>query len=117
MSQEQRSAAFLFTPAVFFLLVGVLTVLAPGLILALVASVFLFLGIILATLAWKFMRFKKHVEKVAKDFQGKVHIQGLSVEDAEFTESFTESELTDAELVDADFEENEEGRVRKIILH
>ncbi len=102
LSGEQRSAAFIFSPAVFFLLIGLLTILAPGLILALIASVFVFIGLVLGTLAWKFLKFKKKVEQVAKDFEGRIQVQSLNIEDAEFVD-----------IEDDDFDEPS----RKIILH
>ena len=77
------SLALLFGPGLFFVVMGLVTLFAPGLLLAVIAGIFLFLGLSLAIIAWKFIQLKKRVEKVAKGFDGRVYIQGLTVESPE----------------------------------
>ena len=62
----------LFAPALFFILLGALAIIAPKLVLVLVASFFLFVGCVAAFLAWKFVQLRKKFESAVKDIQGKV---------------------------------------------
>ena len=71
-----------FGPGLFFLLMGVVTFLAPQLILVMLAGFFIFLGVFFSLVAWKFISLKKRVEETAKQFQGRVFIHGMRVEDA-----------------------------------
>ena len=86
---ENRGRAALFGPALFFLLIGVVTLLAPRLILAVVAAFFLFLGLLFAFVAWKFIQLKKQVHETAQKFGSQIQIQAVQMgdpEDAEFYE-------------------------------
>ncbi len=82
----------LFVPAAFFVILGLLTVLAPRFIIAMIASFFLFLGLLCAVVAWKFMQMRKKVEATLKNFQSKVIVQNVHLrpgqkEDIEVDES------------------------------
>ena len=65
---------FLFAPAIFFLILGLLAIIAPKLVLFLVASFFVFVGCIAAFLAYKFVQLKKKFNHVVKDINSKVII-------------------------------------------
>lgn len=94
-----------FGPGLFFLFMGVVTLLAPHLILAMLAGFFVFLGVFFSLVAWKFISLKKRVEETAKRFQGRVFIHGLRVEDG-------------FEMEEEDPEEEEElESEKKFILH
>ena len=79
VSPQQRAGMVLFGPAVFFISLALLTYLAPGLILAVVAALFMFFGVTLGYLAWKFLQFKKKFEGMARDFEGRIIVQNNSV--------------------------------------
>ena len=53
-----------FAPGVFFILLGLLAVLAPRLILFIVASFFLFVGACFCLIAWKVIQLKRKMAEV-----------------------------------------------------
>jgi len=65
-----------FFPAVIFIFLGLMALVAPKLLLAVVASFFVFVGLLCAFLAWKFIQLRRKVEKVVKDLKGSIVIQG-----------------------------------------
>ena len=71
----QGSERLLFIPALFFVLLGVLAIVAPKLLLFLIASTFLFVGLVAAVLAYKFLTMKRKLETMVKDLSGKVVVQ------------------------------------------
>ena len=85
-----------FVPGVFFICLAVALLAAPQIVMGLVAGFFLFLGIVLSIAAWRFLRLKKQLEIALKKLDGRVVIQGMSMQNP------------------LDFEEVEE---KKIIFH
>jgi LPS O-antigen subunit length determinant protein (WzzB/FepE family) len=67
-----------FSPGVFFILLGLVTVFFPRLILLVVALVFAFVGLGLSFLAWKIYQARKKFEQIAKQFQG-IQVQAMKV--------------------------------------
>ncbi len=67
--QKARGGAFAFMPGLFLILLGLVTVLAPRLILAIAASFLVFLGILLCVVTWKALTLKRRFEDFAKRVQ------------------------------------------------
>lgn len=65
-----------FTPAVFFILLGLGIILMPRLFLTLIAAFLLVIGGFIGFIVWKFLKFKQKVERA---FQGKIVIQGVEL--------------------------------------
>ena len=96
LSSMDRGLALMMVPAAGFILFGLLAVLAPKLILFLVAAFCIFFGLIFGTLAYKFWRLKSKFEEVAKNYQGQVIVQGVNLADIE-TQVLFEDEEEDEE--------------------
>lgn len=77
---ELRRNSIWVLPGGFFLLLGVVVLLAPKLVLAVIASFCLFVGAVLCYCGWKLMQFKARVEKVVRQFDGKILVQGINVQ-------------------------------------
>jgi hypothetical protein len=71
----QSTERILFIPALFFILLGLLAIVAPRFVLFLVASFFVFIGCLAAFIAWKFIQLRKKFNTVVKDLSGKVVVQ------------------------------------------
>jgi membrane protein implicated in regulation of membrane protease activity len=88
----------IFAPGVVCLCVGALTLMAPTLILALVASFFVFCGILFCYLAYKFLALKRKLESIASQFEGRVIVQGVQFKNMKASGSGVEfSEMEDEE--------------------
>ena len=83
-------SAFLI-PGAFFLAIGLAALFAPKFLLALIAGVFLFVGVLLCIVGWKLFHLKRRVEEMARGFSGKIYVQGIQVEDP-FETEFTVDE-------------------------
>lgn len=81
-----------FIPAVFFLTFGICALVAPSLLIGLVAGFSIFLGFVAAVIAWRFLILKKKFDRVLKQFDGKVLVHSMHVEP-----DFEEEELFDIE--------------------
>lgn len=79
MQRELRGSGFLFVPGIFLVLMGVAALLAPRLILALVAGLFLFLGAVLCVVAVKVARLQRKFTRMAREFEGRIVVQGVNV--------------------------------------
>lgn len=77
--QSKLPSAFLFTPGLLLIGISIAVVVAPSFVLTLVAGLFLLVGILSCMAAWKLIQWKNKVEKIAKDLQGKVFVQGVSL--------------------------------------
>lgn len=87
------SEAPAYVPAMFFVSVGLVALAAPSLIHILLALTFLFIGMLLWFVAWKFVQLKRKFDGFMKQFDGKVMIQGLNLQDPlEFGEEKEKSE-------------------------
>ncbi len=82
-----------FGPGIFFLAIGICALLAPQLVVAVLAALFLFLGGLMCAIAWKFIQLKKRFEKACKNFEARVYFEKPAPRRFEFVE-------TDAELVE-----------------
>jgi uncharacterized membrane protein len=80
--------ALVFVPALFLVLLGVSVLLAPKLVAGLLAGLLLFLGIVLAVVGYRLLRFKRNIESVVKSVQAEVRVSPI------FTEILKEQELT-----------------------
>ena len=78
-SSRARGGSLLFVPGVFFVLMGIVALLAPRFILALVAGFFLFMGAVLCVVALKVAQLQKRFAKMARDFEGRIVVQGVNV--------------------------------------
>jgi hypothetical protein len=68
----------LFLPGMFFVIIGLTTVVAPRLLVSVLASFFLFVGFLLCMLAWKVMGWRHRLEKFARGIEGKIVVQAPS---------------------------------------
>jgi uncharacterized membrane protein len=76
---EVRKNSLWVAPGLFFILLGLCTLLAPKLVLGLVAGFCLFVGALLCVAGWKLVQLKNRVEKMARQFDGRIFIQGVQV--------------------------------------
>lgn len=77
---EVRRSSIWLTPGVFFILLGLAALLAPEFVIAVVAGFCLFVGAMLCFLGWKLVQFKSRVDRVLQQFDGRIFIQGVSVQ-------------------------------------
>lgn len=91
----QESIAFI--PGVFFILMGLATLIAPNFFIGLLAGFFLFLGAIMCFCGWKIVRLRQRFVKLAREFEGRIIIQGVDLS--------------------PQFEQEEYREAKKIILH
>ncbi|RMG42285.1 MAG: hypothetical protein D6719_06750 [Candidatus Dadabacteria bacterium] len=80
---EGSNIALLFLPGIFLVAVGVVAVLAPRLLIAVLAGLCISVGVVFCYLAWKFLQFKRKVENAVNQFQGRIFVQGVSVDPME----------------------------------
>ena len=67
-------------PGLGLIMIGAVIFLAPKFFLAAIAMFFVLLGVACCYVAWKFMSFKKHVQKMAEQFQSSVDINTFNVQ-------------------------------------
>ena len=67
-----------FMPGSLLLLVGCAFVLAPNLVVFLMAGFFLLLGVIGCYVGWRLLLFKNRVHRLLKEFEGRIIIDGSS---------------------------------------
>jgi len=84
----QRS--FPFIPGMLLIALALVVVFAPKLLLAAVAVILFMLGAFLCFVAWKFIQFKQHLSRLAKDLEGKIQVQAFHVQNGD-------SEIVDPE--------------------
>ena len=70
-------SVFLFAPAVFFVFLSMMTLLAPNVTVFLLASLLMFVGIMFGVVAWKLIELKQRVRQFMEQFHGNVVIQSL----------------------------------------
>jgi len=97
--------SFFFLPGALLMSVAFSVVFAPNLVLCFVAALFLFLGVAGIYLGWRILLFKSKIERVARDIEARIIIQGVNVRPPEMTEDF-----------EGEFEEVIDG-VKKIQYH
>jgi hypothetical protein len=89
-SLGKRHAVY-FIPGVYFILLGLVTCIAPTLVIGLIAGCFVFCGITLCFLAWKFILFKKKVVRVLSEFNnGRVVIRAVDMPSQEEEDPYAE---------------------------
>ena len=66
-----------FIPGIGLILLGAVILLAPKFFLAAVAAFFVLLGAAACYLAWKLVRFKRQVSKLAEEFQHTVEVRAF----------------------------------------
>ncbi len=77
---EVRRNSLWVTPGLFFILLGLASLLAPQLVIAVVATFCLFIGVLLCFVGWKCMQLKAKVEKAIRQFDGRIFVQGVEVQ-------------------------------------
>ncbi|MBN8550591.1 MAG: hypothetical protein J0M12_14845 [Deltaproteobacteria bacterium] len=77
---QVRSNGLWLAPGLFFILIGLVALIAPRLVIIAVASVFFFIGTVVCILGWKLMQLKSRVEKMAQQFQGQIIVQGVNLQ-------------------------------------
>ena len=124
--QRGCPAMLAFSPGIFLIVAGIVTVLAPKLVLAMVATLCLLFGAVLCYVAWQLIQLKRKLQlkfqTVAKQFQGVMFVRGsdsgsqpfAASENNEHTDTHSDSKLTREQSPLADFEEFE---FKKVIVH
>lgn len=79
-SRQIQHHGMWLAPGMFFILIGAVTLIAPQLVIAVLASIFFFVGALVCAIGWKLMRLKGRVEKMARQFEGRVIVQGVSLQ-------------------------------------
>ena len=75
------SRALVFGPGVLLVLVGVLALVAPRFVMALIALFFILLGAGFCYVTWKFIQLRKKFDQFAEQFNGKIFVQGVDIRD------------------------------------
>lgn len=70
----------LFGPGLCLVLLGIVAVVAPRLVIAVISTFFIFVGLLLVYLAYRVMEFRKKAEKVIKEFSSRVSVQAFGVQ-------------------------------------
>lgn len=84
ISRASQNTA-IFAPAVFFLMLAMAVVFAPGLVLALIASFFIFLAVVFSYLGYKLVQFKRTINKTLNEMKGHIAVQAFHVVDPQTT--------------------------------
>lgn len=87
---QYTAPAMIFGPGIFFIALGLVTVLFPRLILLVVALLFAFIGLGLSLLAWKIYQARKKFEQISKQFQS-IHVQAMRVQPQQMMEEGDDS--------------------------
>ena len=66
-----------FLPGLALVALALVTVFAPRLLLWAMGAILFLFGIGMCVLAWKFIRLKRRLEEAAKQFQGRVFVEGV----------------------------------------
>jgi uncharacterized membrane protein len=77
--RDLRGSGLLFVPGVCLVLMGIVALLAPRFILALVAGLFLFLGAVLCVVALKVAQIQRKFTRMAREFEGRIVVHGVNV--------------------------------------
>ncbi len=72
-----------FMPGIGLITLGAIIFLAPKLFLAAVGTFFVMLGVVACYIAWKFLSLKRHVSKLAEEFQNGVDIRAFQVQNSD----------------------------------
>jgi hypothetical protein len=76
---ELNGSGLLFIPGIFLVAMGIAALLAPRLILAIVAGLFLFLGAVLCVVAVKVAQLQRKFARMAREFDGRIVVRGVNV--------------------------------------
>jgi membrane protein implicated in regulation of membrane protease activity len=71
--------SLLLVPGVFFVLLGIVALVAPRFILALIAGFALFVGALLCLVAFKIAQFQRKFARMARDLEGRIVVHGVNV--------------------------------------
>lgn len=75
--------SFPFAPGILLMAFALIVVCAPRLLLGALAFILFSFGALLCFLAWKFMQFKSHLNRLAKDLEGKIQVQAFEVQNGD----------------------------------
>jgi len=73
----------LFSPGIMLVLLGIGFILAPRFFLALIAVFFVFLGVFVSVMIYRFLKFKRTLENSAREFQQSFRVQTFEVNPSE----------------------------------
>ena len=76
----------MFVPGLTVVLLGLAVLLMPRLFIALIATLFVAVGILLCFVAWRFVQLKRKFDHLRKDFQGRIVVHGVQVMDPQQSE-------------------------------
>lgn len=79
-SRLQMDYVIAFVPGILFIALALTLLLAPELVLGVVAGIFFSFGILACFGAWKIIQMKRRVEKMAQQLRGKVVFQSMSMQ-------------------------------------
>ena len=80
-----------FVPGIILVNLAFAVLLAPNMVVTLISGFLLFVGIFSCFIGWKLLRVKRRLEKMAKEFEGRVLIQGINLRPQTFEEAPQES--------------------------
>ena len=103
----QGRKRIVFAPGLFFLLLGLTALIAPRLLLAVIAGVFLLVGVLMIYVALKFLELKNKGEALYKEFQSRGFAGQIFVQSGPPQDIFTEE----------DPRRGKDGKSTKIIMH
>lgn len=89
-TRKVRRHGMWLAPGLFFFLIGAVTLIAPQLVITVIATIFFFLGAVVCAIGWKLMQLKGRVEKMARQFEGRVIVQGVNINPDVTSESESE---------------------------
>ena len=67
-----RGIMLLFAPAALFMVLSLITLVAPGFTVLLVSSVLMFIGLMSAVAAWKLAQIRRSMKDIIRQFEGNV---------------------------------------------
>jgi hypothetical protein len=74
-SQARRKRGLGFLPGAFFLFLGLLVAFAPQFVIAAIATLFVFFGLLFCFAAWKIAQFKRTLRNIASEVEANVSAQ------------------------------------------
>lgn len=68
-------AVSFYLPSIFLIVLGLVALVNPALLGVIVASIFLFFGVLFAAVTWRVLQWKRRVESAFKQFGGQFVVQ------------------------------------------
>ena len=72
--RDEKGNIALLLPGMIILMLGLVTLLAPRLVLAVIAGVLIFFGVSVLMIGWRVFRLKRELDKTSRDF-GSIRVE------------------------------------------